>query len=175
MGSVGLQQALGYVHQPPNAARRAVQWVAATRPAAWTLARLLPPLDRMVLRRSHGRRTLTQPLAGLPVITLTSTGAKSGQPRTTPLIAVPVGDDLALIGTNFGQRATPDWAYNLEAHPQATVTYRDRAVAVEARRATAAEADAIIAASAHVYGGYRRYRARITGREVRVFVLTHPT
>jgi deazaflavin-dependent oxidoreductase (nitroreductase family) len=48
---------------------------------------------------------------------VTTTGRRSGLRRTTHLIAVPYGDTLALLGTNFGQPATPAWALNLEADP----------------------------------------------------------
>ena len=80
--------------------------------------------------------------------------------------------DLALIGTNFGQTNTPGWVYNLEADPTACVTYRDRTVDVRARRANPDETASALTAAARVYPGYDKYRERITGREVKVFVLT---
>jgi deazaflavin-dependent oxidoreductase (nitroreductase family) len=110
-------------------------------------------------------------MAGLPVLELITTGRKSGQPRHAHLIAVPSGDTLALIGTNFGQANTPAWVLNLEAEPRARVTYQDEARDVVARAATDSERADILAAAASVYAGYTKYRQRIAGREVRIFVL----
>ena len=102
---------------------------------------------------------------------VTTKGRKSGVDRTAPLIAVPVGDSLALLGTNFGQTNTPAWALNLEADPACTVVYKDTEVRLQARPATDAERDEVWAASTAIYGGYTKYRERITGRDIRIFVL----
>src|SRR3712207_9062187 len=111
---MGLAADLGYAHRPPNLLHRLVQAFASTRPGAWTFAHTLRHLDDVVGRLSRGRTSAPQLLAGLPVLDLTTTGRKSGQPRTSHLIAVPVADTLALLGTNFGQPGTPAWVLNLE-------------------------------------------------------------
>ena len=136
---MGTATELDYRHHRPNAAQRAMQAVGSSRPGAWTFAHVLPPLDRVLHRVSKGRTTLPAVLAGLPVIMVTTTGRRSHRPRTTPLISVPVGDDLALLGTNFGQPHTPAWVLNLEADPHATVEYQGRRCEVVARPATDAE------------------------------------
>src|SRR5690242_1896214 len=59
--------------------------------------------------------------AGRPLLLLTTTGARSGQRRTTPLMYVPDGDRLLVIASNAGAPAHPDWYRNLLAHPQVTV------------------------------------------------------
>ena len=124
----------------------------------------------MIFRLTHGRTSAPALLAGLPVMMVTTTGRKSGQSRTTPLIAVPVDDSLALIGTNFGQRSTPAWVLNLEAHPRVSVTYRERRRELRARPATEAERAAVWRAASGIYGGYDKYQQRIAGRTVRVFI-----
>ena len=112
-------------------------------------ARLAPLADYLVVNLSSpntpGLRTLQAPevLAGLPVIMVTTTGARSGLPRTMPLAGIPCGDDLAVVGSNFAQPSTPAWVHNLEADPQATVVWRDRSVAVRARPATDAERELV--------------------------------
>ena len=106
------------------------------------------------------------------MLDLTTTGRKSGQRRTSHLIATPYGDTVGLLGTNFGQESTPAWALNLEADPHATVTYRGASREVVARPATDQEAEAIFARAAEFYVGYRNYRQRVGGsRRIRVFVL----
>ena len=162
---------LTYTHRRGNAFQRSLQAVASTRPGAWVFSKTLAPMDRTTDRLSRGRVSLPEVLAGLPSLVLTTTGRKSGQQRSTHLIAVPIGDTLALLGTNFGQRDTPAWVLNLEADPQAAVTYHGTTCAVVARPATDGERAEILANSAGVYGGYQKYQQRITGRRLRMFVL----
>jgi deazaflavin-dependent oxidoreductase (nitroreductase family) len=83
-------------------------------------------------RANHG----DGPFAGRPLLLLTTTGAKSGQRRTTPMMYVPDGDRLLVIASNAGAPAHPDWYYNLVAHPQVRVevgadSFDARAVVLE--------------------------------------------
>lgn len=81
--------------------------MASTRPGAWAFSKSIAPVDRLLFKVTKGRWTTPEILAGLPVIMVTTTGRKSGERRTSPLVGVPVGDDLAIVGTNFGQPRTP--------------------------------------------------------------------
>jgi deazaflavin-dependent oxidoreductase (nitroreductase family) len=168
---MGLQQQLSYSARPATPVQRGLARVGATRPGSWVFSRVLPPVDRVLHRRTDGRLTVPGVLAGLPVVMLTTTGARTGLPRSSPLAAVPAGDDLAVIGTNFAQRATPGWVANLEADPRAELRWRGRAVPVVARRAEGEEAERIWAEGRRIYPGFATYPGRIVGREVRVFVL----
>lgn len=169
---MGLMSELGYEHGDTNAVRRAVQRIVASRPGAWLFSKFLHVVDKPMFRVSGGRYTLPSLLAGLPVVMVTTTGRRSGEPRTMPLLAIPCGDDLAIIGSNFGQVSTPGWVYNLEAFPHATIEYRGSSVDVAARRADDAEVDATFAMATTIYPGYAEYRRRADHREIRVFVLT---
>ena len=162
---------LDYTVKPANAAQRVTQKIAASAPGAWLSQRTLYPLDKLLYKRTNGRVTIAELMAGLPVIMLTTTGAKSGEPRSMPLVGIPLDDDLALIGSNYGQERTPGWVYNLEANPEATVSFRDRSIDVTARPATDAEADRAFEIAAGFYPGYGKYRARASHRTIRVFVL----
>ncbi|MBM3658701.1 MAG: nitroreductase family deazaflavin-dependent oxidoreductase [Actinobacteria bacterium] len=168
---MGLQTELGYRVRPANAIQRATQRGASTKAGAWMFARTAHHVDGWVLRLTRGRSTLAGVVAGIPVITVTTTGRKSGRRRTSPLLGVPVGDDLALVGTNFGQTSVPAWYLNLTADPRGEVTYRDRTVAVIAREAVGEEREGVLRAAASIYPGYDAYRARITGRPIPVLVL----
>jgi deazaflavin-dependent oxidoreductase (nitroreductase family) len=162
---------VGYRLRSPNAFQALVQRFASTRPGAWLFSKVLRHLDDAVGRLTAGRTSAPEVLAGLPVLDVTTTGRKSGLRRTSHLIAVPIDDTLALIGTNFGQPSTPAWVLNLEADPRATITYQRRTSGATARPATAEEHAAVLAGSAQVYGGYLKYQQRITGRRLRIFVL----
>lgn len=56
-----------------------------------------------------------------PILLLTTTGAKSGQRRTTPMMCIPDGDRLLVIASNAGAPRHPDWYRNLVAHPDVAV------------------------------------------------------
>lgn len=168
---MGLLQELNYTVKPANRVQRLAQRAASTRPASWLLQRTMHPIDKVLFRLSGGRFTLPSLLTGLPVIMLTTTGAKSGMPRTMPLVGIPLGEDLAVIGSNYGQTETPGWIYNLEANPVAEVRYRDRSLSVNARPANETESTETFALAAKVYAGYDRYRDRADHRVIRVFLL----
>jgi deazaflavin-dependent oxidoreductase (nitroreductase family) len=168
---MGAMQLLGLEVRPANMVQRGMQRVASTRPAAWVFAKIMHPVDKLLYRMTGGRLTVPGLVAGLPVVMLTTTGARSGQRRTMPLVAIPAGGDLAVIGSNYGQASTPGWVYNLEADPSAEITYRDRSVPVTARRADPTETDHAFERAAEVYPGYAKYRVRADHRDIRVFVL----
>jgi deazaflavin-dependent oxidoreductase (nitroreductase family) len=168
---MGVLDELDYTVTPANGAQRVVQRIAASRPGAWLFQRTLYPVDKALYRRSDGRITVPGLMAGLPVIMLTTTGAKSGESRSMPLVGIPLDGGLAIIGSNYGQARTPGWVYNLEADPAATVSYRDRTVAVTARPATDAETDRAFEVASSFYPGYAKYRGRASHRTIRVFVL----
>lgn len=168
---MGLLDELDYEPKPANKVHRAMQRVAASRPGSWLFQRTLYPVDKALFRVSRGRVTVPLLATGLPVILLTTTGARSGEARTMPLVGIPFDGHLAIIGSNYGQRATPGWVHNLEADPSATVSYRDRTVEATARSATDEQVDEVFGRGAAVYVGFDRYRARVNHREIRVFVL----
>lgn len=168
---MGVSSELGYEPSESNAIQRRLQQLVASKPGGRLFSKFLHTVDKPLFRVSKGRATATSLLAGLPVVMLTTTGRKSGEPRTMPLLAIPIGDDLAVIGSNFGQAQTPGWVYNLEAESSAQVGYRDTEIDVTARRADGAEADATFARAATIYPGYAKYRERADHREIRVFVL----
>ena len=170
---MGLATDLGYSHHTSNPLFRATRAFAGTTLGGKVFSRTLRHLDDFVARASKGNKSGVELLAGLAVLDVTTTGRKSGQQRTSHLVAAPYEGDLALLGTNFGQTNTPAWALNLEAHPRATVSYRGQSRSVVARPATPEETDRIFEAAGAFYPGYQQYRTRIGGsRRIRVFVLT---
>ena len=170
--SPGLAADLGYSHASANPLHRLVRTGAGTRVGGWIFSRSLRHLDDLVGRLSRGRQSAPGLLAGLAVLDVTTTGRRSGQRRTSHLIATPYDGTLALLGTNFGQPSTPAWVLNLEADPRATVTFRNVSREVTARAATPDEAEEIFALAGRFYPGYVSYRRRIGEcRRVRAFVL----
>jgi deazaflavin-dependent oxidoreductase (nitroreductase family) len=168
---VGIVQLLDYRVRKPSAVQVAMQHVASTRAGAWVFARTLDHIDMVLLRLSRGRVTIPEVLAGVPVVTVTTTGARTGQRRPAPLLGVPAGDDIAVIGTSFGQSRTPGWYHNMRVDPQVEVTYRDKTVKAIAREAGEEESRAIWDRARTIYAGYEAYASRIKSRQIHIMVL----
>lgn len=152
--------------------QRAVRRVAGTRIGAALFSRVLRPVDAIAWRFSGGRWTVSSIGAGLPVIRLVTTGARSGLPRVAPLVGVPVDGGLLVIGSNFGQRAMPSWAVNLARDPRASVQYRGRTEPVRAESVTGDAATVALATAARVYSPFVTYVERLhRHRDVPIFLL----
>jgi deazaflavin-dependent oxidoreductase (nitroreductase family) len=142
---------------------------SASRPGSWVI-RKLTPLDRRLLMRSRGRYTVLGPFAA-PTMLLTTTGAKSGLPRTQPLLFGRQGDSIVVVGSNFGQAHHPAWTGNLLATPRAVVTIGGKDIPVEAELLSGQEAEAAYTLMTQLARNYAAYRTR-TDRQIRVFRLT---
>ena len=101
------------------------------RPAA---IRAMGRAHRALYRVSGGR--LLGRVAGMPVLMLTTTGRRTGRPRTTPLTYFELDDDLAIVGSNGGEDSPPRWWLNLQAEPRATIEIGGHSEPVTARAAT---------------------------------------
>ena len=71
--------------------------------------------------REHGGRASNGPLAGQQLLVLTTTGAKSGEPREAIVNFHEDGDKFVIAASKGGADENPSWYYNLVAHPDATV------------------------------------------------------
>lgn len=89
-------------------------------------------------------------LANSSILLLTSTGAKSGQPRTVPLGYGRDGDRLIVVAANAGAPAHPDWYHNLLAHPDVTVELPGERFAARAVVCAGADRERIIARQAEI-------------------------
>ncbi|MFI7138664.1 nitroreductase family deazaflavin-dependent oxidoreductase [Streptomyces massasporeus] len=149
---------------------RVVQKVSSTRGFARVAPHVVPALDRAVHRLTRGKVLLSAQL--LPGVVLTSTGARSGLPRRTPLACMPEdgGRGWILVGSNFGRPGHPAWSHNLLAHPDAEISWKGRDVPVTARLLAGEERAAAWQALLRFWPPYAAYQARVE-REIRVFRL----
>lgn len=168
---MGLAADLEYEIARANGFQRAVAWLFSTKVGSWAGQWLVPVFDRMLDKLSGGRFAASDILAALPPLWLTTTGARSGQPRRHALYGIPIDGDLAVIGSNFGQESNPAWVHNLLACPDAYVSYQERSVGVSARLATTVEQAEVWSAASRIYVGYAKYRKRAAHRDFKVFVL----
>jgi len=135
-------------------------------------SRILPPIDKTILKFTKNRSSLTSILSGIPVIVLTTIGAKSGIPRTVPLLGVVKGEDVFLIASNWGQARHPSWYYNLKKNPKAHLSFNGKEGEHIARDATDIEREAYWAEAVDMYAGYAEYKKRISTREIPMFILS---
>ena len=133
-----------------------------------TAGRVMPAVDRFVNRISRGRFVVSHFL--VPTLVLTTTGAKSGLPRETPLATLVDGDSWYVVGSNFGGDKHPAWSGNLLKHPDATVSFGGRTVPVRARLLDAEEKASVWPRLLKVWPTYDAYVER-SGRDLRVFRL----
>jgi len=140
------------------------------QPVSAFLARYLHHIDEITLRLSCGRWTVTG-LVGLPVIQLTTTGAKSGLSRTVPLVGLVDGEKIALIGSNFGEPNHPGWVHNLKANPECQVRYHGTSQRYIARFIEGQERETYWQMALSYYAGYEKYKARAGEREIAVILL----
>jgi deazaflavin-dependent oxidoreductase (nitroreductase family) len=113
---------------------------------------------------------VTGQFAGRPLLLLTSTGAKSGQPRTMPLVYTKDGDNLVIIASKGGADSNPDWYYNLVANPEATIELPGEEFKVRARETADEERRRLYDAQAALMPAFADYEKK-TSREIPLFVL----
>jgi len=103
-------------------------------PEAWTRSLIAD-------MREHGGRPSSGPMAGKPLIVLTSIGAKSGEPRTAIVTYHKDGDRWAIAASKGGDPKDPQWFRNLEVHPDVTIEVDNEQVPVHAVITSGAERD----------------------------------
>jgi deazaflavin-dependent oxidoreductase (nitroreductase family) len=129
-----------------------------------TAGKLNVPIYRITRGRVMGK------VGRAPVLLLTSTGRRSGQPRTAPVLFLLDGERIVVIGSNAGNRHAPAWSHNLKANPDAAVQIRGERRTVRARVAEGDERAELWAKMNAQYAGFDDYDER-TSREIAVFVL----
>lgn len=89
----------------------------------WFVKNVASKLDPLVFKATNGRLTSLGP-PGMPMLTLTVPGRRSGALRSVHLACVEHQGDLLVVASAMGQSKHPAWRYNLEAHPDVQVQAR---------------------------------------------------
>jgi deazaflavin-dependent oxidoreductase (nitroreductase family) len=105
-----------------------------------------------------------------PVLLLTSTGRRSGQQRTAPVLYLKDGERLVVIGSNAGNKKAPAWSLNLKSNPDAEVEVGRKHSLVRARVTEGEERAELWRKMNEQYAGFDAYDAN-TSRDIAVFVL----
>ena len=166
-GVAFLEPATGRM-RPAKGYARVLERFASTPLGAWFFVKVAPHVDRRLVRLSGGRVSTA---LIRPVALLTSTGARSGRRRTTPLLFFLDGEDVVLIASYGGNPRHPAWYHNLKANPDVEVWARGRSGRYRSREAEGTERDRLWALAADYYAGYETYQRRTGGRRIPVLAL----
>jgi deazaflavin-dependent oxidoreductase (nitroreductase family) len=119
--------------------------------------------------RTNGGKVTGQ-FADRPLMLLTTTGAKSGRPYTTPVVYTKDGDGFVVIASKGGAPTNPDWYHNLVAHPAATIELPAERFQAKARLTAGEERDRLYDNQAREMPNFAEYQQKTT-RRIPVFVL----
>jgi deazaflavin-dependent oxidoreductase (nitroreductase family) len=145
---------------------RVAQAFAKTRLGGRLYITVIPIIDRWLIRRTGGKVMFS---AGQPILLLHTRGAKSGQPRQTPLLYTPDGDGYVVVASKAGAVHHPSWFHNLKAHPdEVVVEVGGQRVPVRVNVAEGAERDRLWALVNDNYNGYDVYQERAGERVIPV-------
>ena len=143
---------------------RAMGRFARTPVGDWYVKRIAPRIDPPLLRLTGGRVSSVYPT---PVMLLTTKGAKSGQPRSLPLLYIADGDQLILMASNYGKTSHPAWFRNLVANPTVDVLAGKHSGRYTATEITdPAERERAWALAIDLYAGYGDYEKRAGDRTI---------
>ena len=150
-----------------------------TNPRPWTpgeerfgtaAVRVMSVINTALFKLSGGRIG-SKFMRGAPVCLVTTTGARSGKVRTTPLIYLADGQNVVIVASKGGMSHHPAWYHNLAKNPAARVQIGSRVRDMVARRASAAEKAALWPRLVAIYRDYDDYQAR-TDRDIPVMILS---
>jgi deazaflavin-dependent oxidoreductase (nitroreductase family) len=110
------------------------------------------------------------PFEGAPLLLLTSIGAKSGAPRTTPLMYLPDGERIVIFASKAGAPTNPAWYHNLLANPSATVEVGGDVFDVDVSVASGDERERLFSEQSALMPQFADY-AQQTTRQIPVVVL----
>lgn len=149
--------------------RKLPPWTPSQERVGNVVIRIMSALNIWAYRISGGKIGGRFP-RGAPVCLVTTTGRKSGQPRTAPLLYLTDGERVVLVASKGGMSKHPVWYLNLVANPRCTVQIGREKRAMRAHTASAEEKAALWPRLVAMYSDYDDYQSR-TDREIPVVVL----
>jgi F420H(2)-dependent quinone reductase len=152
--------------------KKFLAWFGSTPPGAWTIINVGSHVDNWLIRTTGGKYNTT---FAWPCLLLTTRGAKTGKPRTAPLVYVMDGENIVLIASKGGNLRHPAWYLNLRANPEVEVFLDGKTARYTAKDADGEERERLWNKAVWVYSGYEKYRRRVGGRKIPVVVLSSAT
>ncbi len=140
----------------------------SSKPGAWLFVHVVNRVDKRLLPLTKGRWSMAGPAQNVGL--LTTTGARSGQARSTPLQFVADGERVLLVASAGAAPTDPSWAFNLRKHAACSLLYDGVDRRYTAREATGDERSRAWDRVVDWYRGYAIYQTR-TARSIPVFIL----
>jgi deazaflavin-dependent oxidoreductase (nitroreductase family) len=144
-----------------SSVKRLLTNVALSGPGTWFYSQVAARIDPPLARLSRGR--LTSALGLLPVVLLSTRGARSGLERTVALLYFTDGDDVILMASSFGRPKFPAWYHNLKANPSVRLQAMGRGGHYLACEVEGQERDRLYELAQNLYSGYGVYEQRTSG------------
>lgn len=119
------------------------------------------------MRLSRGR---VSTIVFTPVALLTTTGARSGLARTTPLLYFTDRDRVVLMASNYGGSKHPAWYHNVRSNPEVTLLAGGHVGRYRGRETTGEERERLLGLAQKLTRGYTQYEGTTEGREIPVLV-----
>jgi F420H(2)-dependent quinone reductase len=143
-------------------------------PATRKIIKWMSTANVWLYRRTNGRVGKTWRVGsavrhGVPVCLVTTTGRKSGLPRTVPLLYLRDGNNVVLVASQGGLPENPQWYYNVVADPDVSLQFGAEIVRMQARTATPAERSALWPRLTALYADFDSYQSW-TDREIPVVI-----
>jgi deazaflavin-dependent oxidoreductase (nitroreductase family) len=154
------------LHRLARAAVEAARQAGASRSGVFLVGRVVSPLQRWLYRASRGRLSLT---GHAPVLLLTTTGRRTGRPRTVPVFYLRDGERVMVCNVTPPGEGTNPWTLNLRADPRATIEIRGDTIEAVARPATDDEVARYWPPLTAIWPAYQRFVDRGGARSI--FVL----
>ena len=148
---------------------RFLAWFGSTPAGARTIINVGTVVDRWLIKATGGKYNST---FAWPCLLLTTTGAKTGLPRTAALVYIKDGNDYCLVASKGGNARHPAWYLNLKADPEAEIFVEGKTISCVAREAEGGERERIWEKAVELYSGYEKYQKRAGGRKIPVMILT---
>jgi len=126
--------------------------------------------QQLIAEFRAAREAGEDPMPGRPLVLLTTTGARTGKRRTTPMMYVSDGDRLLVFASNAGAPKHPDWHHNLVAHPEVTVEVGREVYDAFAVVTEGAERERLWARTVERYPFFAEHQAQIK-RQIPVIAL----
>jgi deazaflavin-dependent oxidoreductase (nitroreductase family) len=121
--------------------------------------------------RAHDGHASSGPFVGRQVLILTTTGAKTGERRESPLAYTTDGDRVVIVASKGGAPSHPAWYHNIVANPAVTVEVNGERYAATATVVSGDERRRLYDAHTEVHPGFGEYEAKTGGRVIPVIVL----
>jgi deazaflavin-dependent oxidoreductase (nitroreductase family) len=148
---------------------KALQALARSPIGGWLFVNVFPVIDRWLIPHSRGRLKVAM---GQPILLLHTRGARSGQPRTSPLLYTPHGDAFVIVASKAGDQHNPAWYHNLLAHPYSvSIEVNGTHPAVHPRVANGSERETLWRLVNDNYNGYDTYQTRAGERLIPIIIL----